>query len=397
MIEPKDLQALLGDLESSRVERTTSTKDIEKFSQAICAFANDMDGSGKPGYLVVGVKDGGDPAEDFCVTDKLLKDLSAIRDSGSILPIPTLSVEKAILSNGEVVVVEVQPSDSPPVRYRGQTWIRVGPRKSIASEQDERILVERRRSLSKTFDLRPCYDCSADNLALDLYTLSYRNQAISRDVIEANHRDLLPQMETLGLYDTKNNCATHAGVLLLATENLNWLPGAYLQFVRYDGPNVYDTIRDERQFRGDLTTLLREIDAFLKHLFPSRPVAVSTLRDEHKTPYPVWAIREFLMNAFMHRDYEYNAPIRFYWFSDRIEIQNPGGLCGSLTKELFPNQSDYRNPKIAEIMKNLGYVERFGHGILRAQKSLADNGNPLAEFDLTQRAFFLVTIRESPI
>ena len=73
------------------------------------------------------------------------------------------------------------------------------------------------------------------------------------------------------------------------------------------------------------------------------------------------------MNAAMHRDYQSNAPIKFYWFSDRIEIHNPGGLYGGASAD-FPISTGYRNPKVAEIMKNLGYVNRFGRGIAAVQR-----------------------------
>ena len=99
------------------------------------------------------------------------------------------------------------------------------------------------------------------------------------------------------------------------------------------------------------------------------------------------------MNAVMHRDYESNMPIRFYWFSDHIEIQNAGGLYGAVTPETFPNLNDYRNPKIAEAMKTLGYVNTFGRGIARAQRLLRENGNPAAEFNIGEPTFFLATIR----
>jgi len=96
-----------------------------------------------------------------------------------------------------------------------------------------------------------------------------------------------------------------------------------------------------------------QLDAFIKTLFPSRPVPVSALREKQITPYPDWAIRELLINAVMHRDYQSNTPVYFYWFSDQIEIQNLGGFyCAAAD---FPSQNDYRNPKIAEAMKNLAY------------------------------------------
>jgi predicted HTH transcriptional regulator len=89
-----------------------------------------------------------------------------------------------------------------------------------------------------------------------------------------------------------------------------------------------------------------------------------------------------------------NAPIRLYWFRDHIEIQNAGGLYGAVTPETFPNQNDYRNPKIAEAMKTLGYVNTFGRGIARAQRLLRENGNPPAEFGISEPTFFLATIRQ---
>jgi ATP-dependent DNA helicase RecG len=73
----------------------------------------------------------------------------------------------------------------------------------------------------------------------------------------------------------------------------------------------------------------------------------------------------------MHRSYEAtNAPVRVYWFDDRIEIHNPGGPFGSVTVENFgqPGITDYRNPNLAEALRALGYVQRFGAGIAIARK-----------------------------
>ncbi len=65
------------------------------------------------------------------------------------------------------------------------------------------------------------------------------------------------------------------------------------------------------------------------------------------------------MNAVLHRDYQSTSPIRYYQFSDRIEIQSPGGLYGDASPENFPRVNAYRNPIIAEAMHVLGYVNRF--------------------------------------
>ena len=99
----------------------------------------------------------------------------------------------------------------------------------------------------------------------------------------------------------------------------------------------------------------------------------------------------------MHRTYENtNAPIRLTWFSDRIEIVNPGGPFGIVTVANFgqPGVTDYRNPHLAEAMKVLGYVQRFGVGIATARRLLAENGNPPPVFD-PRDTHVLVTIPRS--
>jgi ATP-dependent DNA helicase RecG len=87
------------------------------------------------------------------------------------------------------------------------------------------------------------------------------------------------------------------------------------------------------------------------------------------------ALRQLIRNAYMHRSFEAtNAPVRVYWFDDRIEIHNPGGPFGSVTPENFgrPGVTDYRNPNLAEALRALGYVQRFGAGIAIARKALGE-------------------------
>lgn len=391
MLTDEQIRALLEDIEADNVERTVSTNKADKFCQAICAFANDMSGHGTPGYLFIGADNKTGKITGIEITDRLLQNLASHRDSGQIVPLPSLTVQKRSFPEGDIAIVEVQPSDMPPVRYRGRVWIRVGPRRGIANEQEERILIERRVHSARTFDMQPCYGCGRDQIVHTLFH-DYRNAAVAPEIIEENSRDMFQQMAALGLWDFQNQCVTNAGALLFSEAFQNWLPGAYIQFVCFDGEELESEVVDERQFANDLRTMLHELDAFLKSLFPSRPVPVSMLREKQITPYPYWAIRELLMNAVMHRDYQSNAPVRFYWFSNRIEIQNPGGLFGVATD--FPNQNDYRNPKIAEAMKNLGYVNQFGRGIATTQAVLQKNGNPPAEFDISQPTFFLATVLE---
>ena len=397
MLTTDELLALIRDRGSDRVERTVSKSKTDKFGQAICAFANDFPDHGRPGYLIIGVSDDG-RLSGLRVTDKLLRDLGALASNVNLEPLPAITVQPCTLPEGKVVVIEVTPSDLPPVRYKGRVWIRIGPLRRGASQQEERMLVEKRTASQRTFDARPCVGCKIDDLAMDLFRSTYLPMAVDPAVIQEHDRTVEEQMASLRLYDLGSDHPTQAGALVFAKDPLQWLPGAWIQFVRWAGTTMADDPISVKQFSGDLITVLREVDSFVSLSARSRPVTESALRS--RTPsrermlrdYPVVAIRELLLNAIMHRTYESNAPVHFYWYDDRIEIQNPGGLYGAASPENFPRQTDYRNP---EVLATLGYVNRFGRGVIRAQTALRSNGNPEAEFKF-EPSHVLATIRRAP-
>lgn len=394
MLTTDKLRALIRDRESDRVERTVSKSKTDKFGEAICAFANDFPNHGLPGYLLIGVDDHG-RVSGIAVTDQMLRNLSALASNVNLEPLPAIRVQPYTLPEGEVVVIEVRPSDLPPVRFKGRVWIRIGPSRRRASQQEERILVEKRTAAQRTFDARPCLGCKVDDLAMDLFRSTYLPMAVDPAVIQENDRAVEEQMASLRLYDLNAGCPTQAGVLAFAKDPLHWLPGAWTQFVRWAGTTMADDPISEKRFSGDLITVLREVDAFVSVLPQSRPVTESALRERKLNDYPVVAIRELLLNAIMHRTYQSNAPVRFYWYDDRVEIQNPGGLYGAASPENFPRQTDYRNPVVSEVLATLGYVNRFGRGVIRAQTVLRSNGNPEADFTFGP-SHVLATIRRAP-
>ena len=393
MIDLDALKLLLTDLETDRIERTVSTTNTDKFAQAICAFANDLPSHGLPGYLLIGVKDSGD-LSGLQASDQLLQNLGGLRSDGQIQPLPALSVAKFSLPKGDIAVVEVLPSDLPPVRYKGQVWIRVGPRKAIANEQEERILSERRVASARSFDARACPESSLDDLALGLFD-SYRREAVSADTIISNHRTLEEQLASLRFFDLHRNCPSMAGILLFGKNPRYFLAGAYIQYLRIDGALLTDPLLDQSEISGDLLSVLRELDNRIKSGINTALQTVSGLREKTVQDYPEGAIRELLMNAVMHRNYESNTPIRLYWFNDRIEIQSPGGLYGEVTPENYMRRNSYRNPVIAETMKTMGYVNRYGYGIQRAQVLLHENGSAPARFEFDAHTVLAIIPRRS--
>jgi ATP-dependent DNA helicase RecG len=382
--------SLLSDLESDRIERTCSEKNTDKLASAICALANDYPHHRQPGYLVVGADDDG-RLVDLAITDQLLQNLAAIRSDGGVLPPPEMVVEKVSLPGGDVAVVTVQPSMMPPVRYRGRVHIRVGPRKAWATELEERRLSERRVSNTATFDLHPAARSSLADLSMRLFD-AYRLETIDPDVIAANHRSAEEKLASLRCFDLHAGMPTYAGLLLFGVNPRYFLLGAYVQFLKFPGTSMADMPVDEKEITGDLRSVVETMQQKIVG-FNLMPVSQGLgFKDSAVPDYPEWALRELFHNALVHRDYQSTTPVHFYWFSDRIEIQSPGGLYGGVTPETLMQQNSYRNPVLAEAMKAMGYVNRYGYGVQRAQALLQANGNPPAEFE-TNPHFVKVTIR----
>lgn len=395
-MDDSTLKRLLTQTESERVERKESLADKKKIREAICAFANDLPGHGAPGVVFIGARDDGS-VSGLPITDRLLQDLASMRSDGNIHPFPSLEVRKLAVDGGEVAVVIVQPSAAPPVRFKGRTCIRVGSRKDFATPEEERRLAERRRAADLPFELQPVASASLSDLDLDLFERVYLPAAVAPEILEQNRRSLEGQLQALRLSTPKGE-PTVLGLLVVGKDPRSFIPGAYVQFLRLEGAELHDPIRDQKSLDAPLPELLRHLDELLE-AHNEVALALTSGPIEVQTPtYPLAALQQLVRNAVLHRTYEAtSAPVRCYWFEDRIEIHSPGGPFGQVTPENFgqPGITDYRNPHLAEAMRALGYVQRFGVGIQIARKALADHGHPPLEFDV-QPTHVLATVRERP-
>jgi ATP-dependent DNA helicase RecG len=389
MITKEELEMLLPQLEQDRIEKTISVNDPNKFGEAICAFANDLANHNLPGYLIVGVHNDGSKAG-MTITEQNLQTLLDFRTDGRIVPPPSIIVAKFEYPDGELAVVEVQPHFLPPVRFRGKLCVRAGIRKGTANEAEERILTEKRSAFARSFDVLPCRGSLMDDISVELFKLRYLPSAIDAATLAENGRELKAQLASLKFYDLKEDCPTYAGILMFGSNPRFFIPGASLQYVRFQGIDEASDFDFEHRFEGDLTTQLGQMEEFIKANIVK--VVLPELGGEYVSSYPLRAVKELLFNAVIHKDYQSNAPIKFYEFSDRIEISNAGGLYGKARPENFPNENDYRNPAISEAVKNLGFVNGFNVGVKAAIAALAKNGSPAPEFIKDQPTSFLVKI-----
>ncbi len=379
--------------ESERAEFKSSLKDREKIKRAICAFANDLVDTRLSSVIFVGLDDKGNCAG-LTIDDDLERTAAAFRSDGSLPPNLSMLVRRKRIRDCDVLVIEVAPADTPPVRLAGVTWVRVGTTNQKATADEEKRLSERVRWSALSFDLRPVPNCTVNDLDMSLFERVYLPSAVAPEVLAANNRSQELQLSSLRLA-MPDGTPTYAGMLVLGKNVRHWIPGAYVQFVRSAGTELADPILDQKQIDGSLPDLMRRLDEVLE-LNVRTPTEITGHTTEIRNPdFPLEALRQLARNAVMHRTYEgTNAPILIYWFVDRVEIHSPGGPFGRVSRQCFglPGYTDYRNPQLAEAMRVLNYVQRFGAGFPIVRRELERNSNPPLEHEV-ESAHILVRVR----
>ncbi len=384
-----ELEQMLAEIESDITERKQSFKGNAPTTvrEAVCALANDLPDHRRPGVVFIGARDDGTPS-DLAISDELLRQLADIKTDGNIGPPPTLTVEKRFLRGADMAVITVWPADSPPVKYKGRIHIRIGPRRGIASAQDERILNEKRRHRDRPYDVQPVTTATIGDLDRTRFEAEYLPAAVAPDMLEANDRSVEQRLAaTKMIVSADQPTPTVLGLLVIGKTTRSFLPGAYVQFLRIEGTELDQPVVDEELIDGTVADMVRRLDEKVVAHNRTRVDFTSGSQEQRTPQYPLVALQQITRNAILHRTYEgTNAPVRMYWYDDRIEILSPGGPYGAVTPENFgtPGLTDYRNPNLAESMRVLGYVQRFGGGIVTARNALERNGNPQPEFRVDQ-------------
>jgi ATP-dependent DNA helicase RecG len=157
---------------------------------------------------------------------------------------------------------------------------------------------------------------------------------------------------------------TYAALLLFGRQPQRWLPNATILAARFFGRTLTDHFI-KQEIRGTLPDQLHQAEAFLRDNLRS-VVRLVGLTHQETPEYPMEALRELLVNAVAHRDYNVQGDnIHIYIFVDRIEIHSPGELPGPVNLNNLLEARFSRNPVIMQALADLGFVERLGYGLNR--------------------------------
>lgn len=287
-----------------------------------------------------------------------------LSDPPLVLPVPR------VLPVGAVSIVEINIPPGLPHVYslEGRYLQREGTQTNPLPARKLRQLLVERGLVQFEAQLPP--GASLEDLNMD--RVSAYAEAIGFPV--QSEQDLIELLVRRGCLKRtgKRIYPTYAAILLFGRYPQQWLPSATILAARFSGQTFADQFVKE-EIGGTLPEQLRRAEAFVRENL-RRVVRMVGLTHEETTEVPVEAVRELLVNAVAHRDYNLQGDsVHLNLFAGRIEVHSPGGLPGPVNLQNLLEARFSRNAVIVQILSDLGFVERLGYGLDRVVTVMKQN------------------------
>jgi ATP-dependent DNA helicase RecG len=364
--------------------------------EAVACLANRSDG--EPGRLLIGVEDdgritGAHPRHGTTTDLDRLAALVASRTRPSL----SVQVQTVKVNDATVLVIEIPPQQQSVATADGVFLRRVigGDGKPACVPMDA-YAVQSLQSGRRLLD--PSAQLVAEARWENLDPLEF--ERFRRSVRERRGRSdesllVLPDLElakALGVVEANGSVygVRLAALLLFGKEDAlrRFVPAHEVAFQVLRGLDV--EVNDF--FRWPLLRVVEEIEARIRARNREQELMVGLLR-VGVPDYPERALREALANALIHRDYLRLGAVHFQWYSDHIEITNPGGFPeGVRLDNLLVTAPRPRNPLLADAFKRAGIVERTARGIDTIFYEQLRNGRPAPSYARSNEATVSVVI-----
>ncbi len=351
---------------------------LNRLAETLAAFAN-TDG----GIVLLGVDPSGDMrgvrALDAAIDKALAAGLRC--EPPLILPRP----ESVTLEEKSILVIQVAQGLPHAYSLRGKYLARAGKKNvSLGPRQLRQLLRERGEANFESLAAPNATLDDLDETLVQKYATVFLGEApAKRDAVH----DLLLRRGCL----TKENGVlrpTTSGYLLFGRDPQRAFPSAEILLARYSGKQMDDAFLREI-VRGPLPEQIRRVEAWLVANM-RKGARIDSLQRADRAEYPIPAVREAIVNAVAHRDYAIRGDeIRVMMFSDRIEVYSPGRLPGHITVDNIVDERFSRNEVIAQVLADLGFIERLGYGIDRIIRLMREWGLPAPRFAETTNGFRL--------
>jgi ATP-dependent DNA helicase RecG len=350
----------------------------------LVAFANTQGG-----YFLIGVDDNGQVVGVMGDWRKLEERLMGI--SRVCSPLITLTVEEVAVEGKSILVAHVPEGKDKPYRVRDICYVRVGSTVQHATREEERWMFQESGEI--LFERTPLWE--ADYEDLDAAKIRRYFERRSPEAIVNTERPLheLVEQADLPLVVRRGDqlAPTTAAMLLFGRRPQYFLPQTFVSAARFPGLDLNVTAIDRDTFRGTVDELIEQGTAFVR-----RNMRIASILEDEKLPrrtdipeYPLRAVREAITNACVHRDYSHwSQEVAIRMFDDRLEVSSPGGLVRGMTiQDLGTGKYAARNPTLAEAMREMGLIERFGTGIRMMRREMETLGSAPPIFVVDEDSF----------
>ncbi|MGB9895770.1 MAG: RNA-binding domain-containing protein [Thermoproteota archaeon] len=348
----------MKEVEGEMLEFKSSLSDFDTILATISAFSNT-----KGGRILVGVDDNGKIVGIDIGKGTLEEIVNRISQNTNPKIYPEIKIER--VQDKNIIEIRVTERSDKPVFAKGIAYKRVG-RNNVKMDRDEIVSL-----------LRKVYEISHEDVEVaSIEDIDFNKVRSFINRARETRSSLIPENETivlrnLGLVNSK---AKLAAIMLFGKNPQAFAPWAVVKIGRFLAEDTRPIF--EKEITGDLVEQIEKSYAEVLSLI-RKEIKVKGLRREEIYEYPVEAIRELIVNAVTHRDYSIKSPIYIKIYEEKISIENPGGLPQGITVDELkkPHSSVLRNPKLANVLYNLGYIEKWGIGTLEVIKKCLLNGN----------------------
>ncbi len=363
--------------ESSVLEFKAEKARSDSIAKEIAAFANTQGGT-----LLIGVMDDGtvEGVSDRRVEQRVVQ-ICRNNVSPSLIP----KIEFVEIDGKQVLAVEAPRGPNRPykVKTSGKFYIRAGS-SSVEPTNEELVRLFQNGDLVH-FEIKPVHGAGISDLNrsyIDEYFSRYRS---IDDTVETEE-EFGQILYNLNLTDRSNGeeAPTIAGMILFGKNPVRYLPQAGVKAACFGGVDEAADILEMKEFNGAVRDVMDGALRFAdRHSRTDVRFDADDVRRTDTEQYPAGIVRELIANAIAHRDYAiWGATIRLFVFNNRLEVRSPGALPDTLTiARMEAGVSYHRNPIIMQTLKDYGYVEKIGRGILRSNRRLRQMGRREIEFN----------------
>jgi len=383
----KELIKLIKKGESERVEFKESMSDWKEIIKTISAFSNT-----KGGIVLIGITDGG-KTKGLQIGRKTLEDLAnKIKENTDPKNYPKIRMEE--INKKRIIAIEMEESRSKPVFAFDRVYKRVGKTNQKVSSEEIRKLAKESENIY--WDGQICREAAFKDVDEEKVERFLRKAKYERNFNIDPETPIKEALERLELM--RDEKLTNAAILLFGKKPQKFFLQAETRCARFKGLEPVKPFLDMKVFGGDIIDQVDKSLSFVLEHIPMKVYLAGKPEREERYEYPPDAIREAIINAVCHRDYEISSNVQIRIFDDRIEIWG----CGFLPKPLTPeslkgkHRSILRNPLVAKHFFLIKFIEQWGTGTNDIIDMCLNWGLPEPLFEYVT-GDFVVTFRKSKL